>query len=369
MPRTRVAMVTLACLGALLFGRPAPGADDGAPTCLPGGEAVKKAVEARRGKTELSKVALAMKPGTWAELKTDMPKRLWSAPPPSKGLHIGTWSDDAHWDSRTGQFLFFGVRQTRKFVAYSEETNAWRVIPFHEKDNAPELVQRYGHEYSINSLDPVRSRFYRAGSQYDIRKDTWAKSPAPGFRSMVFEYFTAMDALVSLERHRGVLWCCRNGDAKWTKLGKTPVHGYHSLARHNPWREEVLFAGGNGIRRVIVLRKDGTVKRMADFPLPVNTFTICMDILTVDPLSGRYLILSRRGGNQFVEFDSETNQYRLIDDFTTTPWPFHKSSPLVAYVPEYGVTMWADRKVHLYKHDASAKYPVVEPKPEPGKGK
>jgi hypothetical protein len=74
---------------------------------------VKKAAEARRGKTELSKLAAKMEPGTWAELKTTMPKRLWTSPPPSRGLHIAGWTDDAHWDSKTGQFLYMGLRQTR----------------------------------------------------------------------------------------------------------------------------------------------------------------------------------------------------------------------------------------------------------------
>lgn len=125
----------------------------GEPTWLPGGKATSDAVAFRRNKTALSKLAAKMKPGTWAELETNMPERLWSAPQPSKGLHIGTWSDDAHWDSRTGQFLFFGVRQTRKFVAYSEKENAWRVIEFEGLDNAPNLKQQFGHQYSNNSLD------------------------------------------------------------------------------------------------------------------------------------------------------------------------------------------------------------------------
>ncbi len=329
------------------------------PTWLPGGEDVKKAVAGRRGKTELSKLALSMKPGTWAELKTEKPKWLWSAPQPSKGLHIGTWSDDAHWDSRTGQFLFFGVRQARKFVAYSEESNAWRVIEFHEKENAPELVQRYGHQYSNNSLDPVRSHFYTTSWRYDIVNDSWSKLPSP-FRSMTYEYFTAMDALVSLERERGNLAYLSHGEKNWKKIKKIPVHGYHSLARHNPWREEVLFAGGNDIRSVVALRKDGTVAKMNDLPPPVNKFTVCLDAITVDPISGRYLILSRRNGNQLIEFDSEKNEYRLIDDFTKTPWPFRKSTPMVAYIPEYGVTMWADKKVHLYKHNPDGDFKVLE---------
>jgi len=322
---------------------------------------ITKAVATRSGKTELSKLAASMKPGTWAELKTDMPERLWRAPKPSKGLHIGTWSDDGHWDSRTGQFLFFGVRQTRKLVAYSEETNAWRVISFHDKANAPKLKQQYGHEYAINGLDPVRSHLYRAGSQYDIIENTWAKFPKADFRSMVFEYFTAMDALVSLERARGVLWYCRNGDRQWTRIGKIAVHGYHSLARDNPFRQEVLFAGGNDSQRVVVITKDGKPKRMKDFPIH-GGFTIRTGILTVDPQSGRYLF---KIGTKFVEFDSMTNEYRLIADFTKTQWPFSKyEAPLVAFIPEYGVTMWADRKVMLYKHKVCTGEPLPDAPPD-----
>ena len=324
-------------------------------------EDVMKEVARRKGKTELSRVAESMKPGTWAELKTDAPKRLWSAPPPSKGLNIATWSDDAHWDSRTGQFLFFGVRQTRKFIAYSEEKNAWRVIPFHEKSNAPGLKQKYGHQYSNNSLDPVRSRYYTTTWQYDIVKDSWARLPRP-FRTMTYEYFTAMDALVSLERERGNLAYLVHGAQKWTKVKKLEVHGYHSLARHNPFRKEVLLAGGNNCKAVVVLDKNGNVKQMKDFPLE-GKLTVRSSIVTVDPLSGRYLFMVP--GKKFVEFDSGKNQYRLADDFTETAWPIKKGqTPVVAFIPEYGVTIWAnDNKqsmICLYKHDASADLKVLE---------
>jgi len=320
---------------------------------FPGGEATRKAVEARRGKTPLSKLAIAMKPGTWAELETEMPARLWSAPQPSKGLHIGTWSDDAHWDSRTGQFLFFGVRQTRKFVAYREETNAWRVIEFDGAENAPELRQQYGHQYSNNSLDAERSRFYTGGYRYDLLTGEWAQLPQakPGRNTMVYEYFSAMDGLLSLARQpAGTLRFFSEDRREWSSLGVIPVHGYHSLARHNPFRREVLFAGGNDSRAVVVLSKDGKTRRMKDFPVPL---TVRHSIVTVDPSSGRYLFMVPPE-RKFFEFDGEKNEYRLIDDFTTNPWPFsHYAAPVVAFMPEYGVTMWADKEVFLYKHDAS----------------
>ena len=57
---------------------------------------------------------------------------------------------------------------------------------------------------------------------------------------------------------------------------------------------------------------------------------------------------------KFYEFDAAKNEHRLIDDFTTTAWPFSRyAAPVAAFIPEYGVTMWADKEVFLYKHDAS----------------
>ena len=112
-----------------------------------------------------------------------------------------------------------------------------------------------------------------------------------------------------------------------------------------------------------------TIKQMKDFPLDIEKFTVRTTVITVDPLSGRYLIMTPE--QQFVEFDSEKNEYRLIDDFTKTPWPFYKyDGKLAAYIPEYGVTMWADSvKVHLYKHKVCTNNPLesIPSKVEPEK--
>ncbi len=329
---------------------------------LPGGEEVKRLVEARRGKTELSKLASTMEPGTWAVLNVETPKGLWSAPPPSKGLHIGTWSDDAHWDSRTGQFLYFGVRQTRKFVAYSEEKNAWHVIEFDKQPNAPEVPQRFGHQYSCNSFDPERSRFFTYTHFYDVQKNTWGQFPNPpekmSSKTMTLEYFTAMDGLLMLGRQpTGSLVCYQESKKEWLNLGVIPVHGYHSIARHNPYLKEVLFAGGNDSNTVVVVDKEGKIAQKKSFPLALEKFTIRSTILTIDPVSARYLFMVP--GQLLVEYDSIKDEYRLVDDFSKTPWPFGKyDTPLVAHIPEYGVSMWADSKTHIYKHKLCSQAPI-----------
>lgn len=327
---------------------------------------IAKAVETRRGKTALSKMAAEMKPGTWSELKVEMPKGLWMSPRVNDrgGLHIAGWTDDAHWDSRTGQFLYMGVRQTRQFIAYSEEKNAWRVIPLDRESDNPVFETKFGHIYGNNAFDPVTSRFFhryhtfdekQGGiSSFDVVTEKWTKlPPAPATTTeagygMSIEYFGARKTLVILGprlRHFS------DAAQQWSMpTEKSPIDGYHGLFRHNPFRNEVLLAGGNNSPKTVArLKKDGTIERLKDFPRELG---VRSDKVTIDPQSGRYLILHR--DREFYEFDSDTNECRLFDDFSKTAWPFHNfDMPVVAFIPEYGVTMWAaSSKCWLYKHDA-----------------
>jgi hypothetical protein len=361
---------------------------------LPDGEAVKKSVEARKGKTELGKLAASMKPGTWAELKTEMPAGLWSSPKVgggrneggSGGLHIAGWTDDAHWDCRTGQFFYMGLRQTRRFIAYSEEKNAWRSIDLDPKGDNPCFRTKFGHIYSSNGFDYERSRFYHryngfedekeglklAGgiSFFDVVTEKWTKlppvPPESTFTGMAIEYFGAMDGLVILGKDA---WFFSTVRQKWEKLGASPVDGYHSLIRHNPYRQEVLMAGGNQQPQTVArLRKDGKIEKLKDFPTHLS---VQSDKITIDPASGRYLML---GGNKdepkkLYEFDSDKNEYRVLEA-ATAQYPYTRySMPVCAFVPEHGVVMWAENKVFLYKHDPDGKYPAANSAPQAGDDK
>ncbi len=376
----------LSTCAMLLAGAASPG---GETPWLPGGEEVKKAVEARKGKTELAKLAASMKPGTWAELKTEMPAGLWSSPKVnggrnaggSGGLHIAGWTDDAHWDSRTGQFFYMGLRQTRRFIAYSEEKNAWRSIELDPKGDNPCFRTKYGHIYSSNGFDHERSRFFHryngfesekeglklAGgiSFFDTGTEKWTKlPPVPAnstFTGMAIEYFGAMDGLVILGK---TAWIFRTEGQKWEALGPSPVDGYHSLIRHNPFRNEILMAGGNQSPQTVArITKDGKIEKLKDFPTHLS---VCADKIAIDPASGRYLI---RGGNKdqpkkLYEFDSDKNEYRVLED-ASAKYPYGRAAmPVCAFVPEHNVVMWAEGKVFLYKHDPAAKYPVAEASPQ-----
>lgn len=330
---------------------------------IPGGKEAHAAVDVRRSKTALSKLAHEMKPGTWVELKTDMPAGLWSSPKinggrnngGSGGLHIAGWTDDAHWDSRTGQFLYMGFRQTRQFIAYSETRNSWRAIPLDPESDNPCLQTKFGHIYSNNALDAENSRFYHQYggfekleggiSYFDLIKEKWTKLPprTGNEGGMGIEYFSALDGLM---HHKKQLGLFNNKLQKWVDIGICPVDGYHSLSRHNPFREEILMTGGNNNPQVMArLKKDGTIERLKDVPIKL---TVRHDKISVDPLTGKYLIFADNN----YEFDSNKNEYRQFQ--TTIPYNKY-SMPVCAFIPEYGVIMWAEtRGVFLYKHDPSA---------------
>jgi hypothetical protein len=78
--------------------------------------------------------------------------------------------------------------------------------------------------------------------------------------------------------------------------------------------------------------------------------------MTIDPATGRYLILAgnEEHPRQLYEFDSDMNEYLPVQAFMAG-WPFRRyDMPVCAFIPEYGVTMWADsRGTFLYKHRAA----------------
>jgi len=114
-----------------------------------------------------------------------------------------------------------GLRQMRKFIAYSEETNTWRVIELDPKSDNPCFQSRFGHIYGSNGFDHERSRFYHRYNSYRNEKknldllggiscfDTLTQKrtklpPVPAhstFTGMAIEYFSALDGLVILGKN------------------------------------------------------------------------------------------------------------------------------------------------------------------------
>jgi RNA polymerase sigma factor (sigma-70 family) len=328
---------------------------------------IQDAVARRRGKTVLSKLADSMKPGAWADLKTKAPPKLWEVGPagPKPWLKIHGWTDDGAWDSRTGQFLYMGFRLALKFIAYSEEKNEWRTVP--ERFKWP-LKSSFGHIYSDNAHDSARSIYYHhvSGSNlvyaYDLAGKKWTQLPPGPFRGKMatsLEYFPELGGVIRHGEKKVHFYDERK--KSWSMLGKTQTSGYHSLARYNPLRKEVLLAGG-GNAIVEKIDAKGKITRLDDCP---SKLSVRFDKLTIDPVSGRYLIFAS-GGKKLYELDSEKNEYRLVAEGKDEP--VVHSWAIGAPIPEYGVVMFAatqiTKGVKLYKHKVSTAKPL-----ETGKAK
>ena len=84
--------------------------------------------------------------------------------------------------------------------------------------------------------------------------------------------------------------------------------------------------GGNNNRRVVArLTKEGKIERLKDAPVDLG---VRADRVTIDPVSGRYLIMSCRDegkGAQCFEFDSAKNEYRLVEA-AGMQWPFGRNA-------------------------------------------
>ena len=105
---------------------------------------------------------------------------------------------------------------------------------------------------------------------------------------------------------------------------------------------------------------------MKDFP---HKLSVRGDKLTVDPQTGRYLLwqfghFKKDKKIYAYELDSETEEYRVVEKAAAFPWSYYTRPYTVsAFIPEYNVIMFANGKVHLYKHDPNGEYPLVTAKP------
>jgi hypothetical protein len=157
--------------------------------------------------TELGKLAAAMKPGTWAELKTqgydaDLLK--------VQSHHILEYTDTAVWDPRSQQVLFVGQGHysALKFITYSAKSNTWKLMPTPSwwKGDPQTGKGPIGHAYNNNAIDAARGILYHHQSatpavhQYDIAKETWSSLPelkdARTGHGTAIVYFPEMKGLV-----------------------------------------------------------------------------------------------------------------------------------------------------------------------------
>lgn len=304
-------------------------------------------------KTELARVAAEMKPGTWAELKTEgYSAELLQV----QSHHILEYSDTAVWNPKSEQVLFVGQGHYSavKFITYSAATNAWKLMPTPSwwKGDPETGKGPIGHAYNNNAIDPERGLLFLHQSatqlvhRYDIAQAEWTTLPeitgaATGHGTAIV-YFPERKQLLRV--YAGTIHAFDEAQGKWSILKeKIPMGPYHNLAKYNSADKSVILGAGNGSRTLHRLDADGNLTPLAEAPFLIR---ISSTVVATDPVSGDLLVLNMEEKHKFWCFDRKKNEWRQLPDAPLT-------DGVAAPIPAHGVTMFfapKPAKVFLYKH-------------------
>lgn len=307
----------------------------------------------RTSADELSKLAVSMKAGTWAELET---KGYDAELLKVQNHHILEYTDTAVWDPGSEQVLFVGQGHYSavKFVAYSAATNSWKLMPTPEWWNGDPATGKgpIGHAYNNNAIDAVKGVLFHHQSatrlvhRYAISKGEWTTLPeikdAAVGHGTALVYFPERKGLVRVLA--GTVHFYDEEKNTWSVVTeKLPMGPYHNLAKYNPVERTVILGAGNDSKLLHRLDADGNYTKLKEAPF---TLRISSTVVSIDPVSGNVLVLGMDDKHKFHVLDLKKNDWRQMPD---APLAEGVAAPIAAH----GVTMYfANRptKVFLYKH-------------------
>ncbi|HYR83881.1 MAG TPA: LamG-like jellyroll fold domain-containing protein [Terriglobia bacterium] len=330
--------------------------------------------------TALGTLAASMPQGSWAELATNNMAATLDNTGGSSGMTL-PYSDDAVWDPVSKQLFFVGgdhnpIPCYPRFVSYTDSTNSWQILP--QPSWFP--CQYPMHGYHHTAIDPANGKLYHRPfnnpvvRKYDIASQTWTDLPA--IPSSVINnlscctgvtWFPERNALIyaSFESGaNGVVAEYSESTGQWHRIaGSLPMGPYHNIALYNPLYQVVLFGGGNGDSHLYKLDSAGHVTTLQSAPIPIG---IGQSVVTVDPVSGKYLIAGN--SNDFYVYDVVADIWQRQSGAAPifglpayTP-PVH--GIVAAPLSTYGVTMFvrcyvSNCHTYLYKHYADTTPPSI----------
>lgn len=300
--------------------------------------------------TLLQQLADSLQPGEWGELVTNnfdgsttgtMYVPRWSD---GKLMHIAGWTDDATWDSQSHRLLYMGFRQATKFLQYDEALNEWSELPVFDWPFDQSSGQ-FGHVYGNNAFDGA-NYYHWASDTTAVYKFNGAWSQLP-LLPMYDDSATSLEWSVDL----GLMAFSRQGVKRlinnvWTDFAQgLTVEPYHALVRQNKTHRETLLIKDNTVN---VIDWAGNVHVKSDIPAAV---TINNDKLLEHPTEGTYLVFVNVGSDTearaLYHYDSINDVWTEDTEYTDPHTKYEK--PITATVPEYGVILFIDKKVRVYK--------------------
>jgi hypothetical protein len=284
--------------------------------------------------TVLGDLAASLKPNSWSVLNTE---NIGEALGNSGGINgfIFGYTDGGAYDPISEQWLFVGGDHAGppRFVTYSAKTNAWRI------ESKPSFLgSGTCHGYDHSAIDPDRGIFYTrlfGGDniyKYNIASKSWSTvtSGANDACCTGMEYFPEMGGLVYATDGRIRFYDISSG--QWSVLASgLPTTAYHQVAEYNPVHKVVIAGGGNASNQLYKVDAKGNVTPIAQ---PSFSITPAAATLTVDPVSGLFLVLAK--DQKLYGYNVRTDQWSVVWNYVPLKMFFTVAFP--AY--NYGVTVW-----------------------------
>ncbi|MEX0701527.1 MAG: hypothetical protein WD069_05465 [Planctomycetales bacterium] len=361
---------------------------------LHAGEPQANAVVAPAGRTgaapetAMGKLAASMRPGELKELGTnncnhDLFKMWydWEAGDikkygSQKMFNIICWNNDMKWDPQSRQILVLngGHYSSFKFITYSADDNAWKLMPVPPWMD-PRLADSTvtgtdgkdgnrswprSHLYDRLAISP-QHRLFAVNMHglylYNIDKTAWspriATSSGGKDAFQVIEYFPEMNAFV-YECNWGRdlrLWDVEKQEER--RVGSFPF-GIHGVMEYNPVHKVMLFGAGDDRGgpnpNLYRLDDEGIVTKLNPPPIHINCTPTSK--FMCDPVSGEHIVKGLRD-EKIYAFHPIRDEWKEIPGLR-----FPEGESLGAAVSNYGVLMLLHRehsgnrefRCWLYKH-------------------
>ena len=350
--------------------------------------------------TTLGNLASSMQPGTWAVLNTagDASGFSQALLDSGNGHHILEYADKATWDPTSKQVLYIGQGhyEIQKFITYNEATNTWTVQPKPFWDCSASGGGCIGHGFQHNAINPNGREFYyrQYGStkffKYNIDSKSWNAISNSSLDNLVqyvqvsggVEYFPApVNKLIFVNGELNSTANIYSSDgSSWSRVGATgqyAVGNYSTIAVYNPVAQSMLIGGGNvNPRKLYKINNALQVTPLGNAPINIDVST---SIVTVDPVSGDYLVFAN--GGQFYKYNITSDSWIQLNAGSV---PFLVGGSVfgvvAAPINSHGVVMFiqynfGNSKVFLYKHSTTASSltsppppPISSPSPSPTGG-
>lgn len=284
------------------------------------------------------------------------------------GHHVLEYSDKGVWDPNTCQALFTGGGHLTlvKFLGYSASENTWFQAPnptWWCETTPDDPYACATHAYGHNALNPATGDYWFRTFNNAAVHHTVAASPisaqwdeAPMLPATpasciatALEYFPELGGLVYVDCAGQTIQVLYDGTNEWAQLpGTYPMGAYHDYAVYNPVLGQVLFGVGNDSLALHLLDASGHVTTIAEPPRGFHPSPDDPDtfrILTVDPISGRFLAVSL--GGDLYDYDAGADTWNAAGD---APENLQIAIP----VPTYGVVLFVSLEpaMYVYRHAA-----------------